>query len=82
MAALKKQGTHIGVPLHCRIEKEHYYAIVEPEGIYAINQVPPGKYNLIAWHPVLGTQEKKIEVGSTGQVTANFEFSLPTGRDD
>jgi hypothetical protein len=52
-----------------------YYAIVGPDGTYSIDQVPPGKYKLIAWHPTLGTQEKEIEVGAAGTVTANFEFS-------
>jgi len=52
-----------------------YYAIVGPEGTYAIDQVPAGKYKLVAWHPILGIQEKEIEVGAVGKVTANFEFS-------
>ncbi|HTP41433.1 MAG TPA: carboxypeptidase-like regulatory domain-containing protein [Nitrospiria bacterium] len=55
-----------------------YYAIVGPDGTYVIDQVPPGKYNLIAWHPTLGTQEKEIEVGVSGTVTVNFEFSTTT----
>ncbi len=56
-----------------------YYAIVGPNGTYIIDQVPPGKYKLIAWHPILGAQEKEIEVGVTGKVTTNFEFyrSIP-----
>lgn len=52
-----------------------YYAIVGSGGTYSIDQVPAGKYKLIAWHPILGVQEKTIEVGATGTVTANFEFS-------
>ncbi|MBI1823766.1 MAG: hypothetical protein HY200_02155 [Nitrospirae bacterium] len=52
-----------------------YYAIIGPSGSYAIDRIPPGKYKIIAWHPILGIQEKEIEVGSTGKVVANFEFS-------
>jgi hypothetical protein len=52
-----------------------YYAIVGSSGNYTIEQVPPGKYKLIAWHPILGIQEKEIEVGAMGNITANFEFS-------
>ena len=51
-----------------------YYAIVGPDGTFSIDQVPAGKYHLIAWHPILGTREKEIEVGATGTVTVNFEF--------
>jgi hypothetical protein len=57
-----------------------YYAIVGSEGTYEIDQVPPGKYDLIAWHPILGIQEKEIEVGATGEVTVNFEYSIFTRR--
>ena len=53
-----------------------YFAIVGPDGTYAIDQVPAGKYKLVAWHPILGIQEKEIEVGATSTVTANFEFSI------
>jgi hypothetical protein len=57
-----------------------YYAIVGSEGTYEIDQVPPGKYDLIAWHPILGSQEKEIEVGDTGKLTVNFEYSILTRR--
>lgn len=51
-----------------------YYAIVGSDGTYRIEQVPPGKYELIVWHPILGIQAKPIETGSD-MVRANFEFS-------
>ena len=52
-----------------------YYAIVGPDGTYVIDRVPAGKYEMIAWHPTLGMQTQTIEVGASGKVTANFEFS-------
>lgn len=52
-----------------------YYAIVGPEGTYAVDRVPKGTYEMIAWHPALGTQSRTIEVGESGKVTVNFEFS-------
>ena len=55
--------------------KNPYYAIVGPMGTYSIDKVPPGKYKILAWHPILGTQEKEINVGTTGKLTVNFEFS-------
>lgn len=54
-----------------------YYAIVGPDGNYVIDRVPAGKYEMIAWHPFLGVQKKVIEVGATGRVTVDFEFSWP-----
>lgn len=52
-----------------------YYAIVGSDGTFSIDQVPAGTYRLIAWHPILGIQGKTIEVGASGIVTVNFEFS-------
>jgi hypothetical protein len=54
-----------------------YYAIVGPSGTYEIADVPPGKHTLIAWHPILGTQELEVQVGSSGTVSADFEFQAP-----
>ena len=55
--------------------KNPYYAIIGQEGTYSIDQVPPGKYKILAWHPILGTQEQEIRVGTTGKLMVNFEFS-------
>lgn len=52
-----------------------YYAIVGSAGTYSIDRVPSGTYELIAWHPTLGMQSRTIEVGESGKVTVNFEFS-------
>ena len=52
-----------------------YYAIVGAEGTYSIDKVPVGKYKLVAWHPVLGQQEREIEVGLLDKVAVDFEFT-------
>lgn len=52
-----------------------YYAIAGKDGTYTIDQVPAGKYELIAWQPILGMQEKEITVGASGKVDVNFEFT-------
>jgi hypothetical protein len=54
-----------------------YYAIVGPAGTYSVDQVPAGTYEMIAWHPRLGTLTKTIDVGKSGKVMVNFEFSFP-----
>ncbi len=52
-----------------------YYAIAGSEGRYAIDRIPKGKYEMIAWHPTLGMQSRTVEVGESGKVSVNFEFS-------
>jgi hypothetical protein len=58
-----------------------YYAVTGPDGMFSISDVPPGEYDLVAWHPETGPmQEQKIVVPAKGTVTAHFEFKSPTGR--
>jgi hypothetical protein len=54
----------------------HPYAVVVGEdGSYAIDNLPPGKYTLKAWHPRYGVQKSKITVEAKGTVEADFTFS-------
>lgn len=54
---------------------EHpYYAVVGADGAFSIGDIPPGKYDLVAWHPVMGTQTQKIEVAASGTADAAFQF--------
>lgn len=50
-----------------------YYAVVNDDGTFSIDQVPAGKYQVIAFHPSLGFQKQEVEV--KGQAKANFEFA-------
>ena len=52
-----------------------YYAIVDDEGNFSIGDVPPGKYEIKAWHPTLGFQMKQVEVAPKGKAAAAFEFA-------
>ncbi len=64
-----------------RVTTNPYWVLVGKDGSYNIDQVPPGKYTLVAWHPILGEQKKDITVGAKGTVKASFEFSgAGTGR--
>lgn len=51
-----------------------YFAISDESGDFAIEQVPPGHYELVAWHPVLGTKRQEVTVLADGKVQVNFEF--------
>jgi hypothetical protein len=54
---------------------EHpYYSVIGADGGFDIGNIPPGDYKLVAWHPVLGTQEQAISVGSDGNTDASFSF--------
>lgn len=52
-----------------------YYVQTGEDGSYSIENIPPGKYKLRAWHPTLGLKEiKGFEVRAGGKMTKNFLF--------
>lgn len=58
-----------------RVVKNPYWAIVGQDGSFSIDQVPPGKYRLVAWHPILGEQTQEVTIAAKGKAEANFTFS-------
>ena len=57
-----------------KVVSNPYWAITGNDGSYAIDQVPPGTYTLVVWHPTLGEQRKEITVPKNGTVKAGFTF--------
>ncbi len=52
-----------------------YAVVVGDDGSFALDNVPPGKYTLKAWHPTLGVMKTKLTVPAKGTVDANFKFT-------
>ena len=52
-----------------------YYAVVGEDGSFTIDGVPPGDYEIEAWHPVLGEVEQKVTVAANGKAAVNFTFA-------
>ncbi|RDH88351.1 MAG: hypothetical protein DIZ77_17295 [endosymbiont of Seepiophila jonesi] len=56
------------------VAKNPYYAMVAEDGTFSIDNVPPGKYTIKAWHGTLKDQKSKVEVAGGG--TANVDFTF------
>jgi hypothetical protein len=52
-----------------------YYAIVGKDGSFSIDQIPPGTYEVYAWHPILGKQETNVTFTAGGKEKAEFVFA-------
>lgn len=52
-----------------------YYAVVGEDGSFTMDGVPPGDYEIEAWHPVLGKMEQKVTVAAKGKATVNITFA-------
>jgi len=71
------------VPLLCNVHSEMsgfivvsptpYFAKTDADGNYKIDNVPEGKYNIVAWHEGAKPQTKAVTVAST--TTADFNFT-------
>jgi hypothetical protein len=51
-----------------------YYALTKKGGEFDIDQLPPGRYRVMVWHPHLKPVEKEVVVPANGRVELNFEF--------
>ncbi|HUK57121.1 MAG TPA: carboxypeptidase-like regulatory domain-containing protein [Nitrospiria bacterium] len=51
-----------------------YYALTDGNGNFTIDQLPPGKYEVIAWRPHFKPIEQEITVTNNKAVSLNFEF--------
>ncbi|MDR4496298.1 MAG: hypothetical protein AB7P17_12815 [Nitrospirales bacterium] len=51
-----------------------YFALSDRKGGFALEQVPPGTYTLLAWHPILGEQRQDVQVLPDGQLSLGFHF--------
>lgn len=71
----------VGCNIHSWMEgwiypaKSSFYSVSDAEGNYEINQIPPGKYRVTAWHPSLRLQRESIEL--SGSVKKEFVFESP-----
>ncbi|HUK57123.1 MAG TPA: carboxypeptidase-like regulatory domain-containing protein [Nitrospiria bacterium] len=51
-----------------------YFAVTGADGSFTIPDLPPGTYDVIAWHPYMKVQAQKVTVPADGKVTLNFQF--------
>jgi hypothetical protein len=56
------------------VAKNPYYVVVKSDGTFKIDNIPPGKYNIKAWHGTLGEQKGKVEISANGKASIDFKF--------
>ena len=51
-----------------------FFAVSAADGSFTISRVPAGRYEVVAWHPILGKKTATIDVAADGAIEVNFEF--------
>jgi len=54
-----------------------FYSVTGADGKFTISGLPPGTYEITAWHERLGTQTATITVGASDTKTQDFKFTAP-----
>lgn len=51
-----------------------YFAVTSGDGTFLISDIPPGKYDVIAWHPLMQIQAREVVIGPDRSTTMNWAF--------
>ena len=54
-----------------------FFNVSNTQGEFQIKDIPPGTYEIEAWHEKLGTQTAKVTITDGKDQTVNFTFSPP-----
>lgn len=54
-----------------------FFAVTKADGKFEIKNLPPGTYEIEAWHEKLGTKTATVTVTEGGSIAADFTFSKP-----
>lgn len=51
-----------------------YFAVTAADGTFTIPDLPPGTYDVIAWHPHLKVQAQQVTISENGKADLIFQF--------
>ncbi len=69
-------NVHPNMSAVIHIMSSPYFAFADAGGVYAIDDVPPGKYRLVAWNEQGGQSETAVEGNGSGQVIGTLALTL------
>jgi hypothetical protein len=52
-----------------------YFAVTGPDGAWVLKGLPPGEYEVEAWHERLGSQSRKAKLDARGSLDVEFVFT-------
>ncbi|WP_454062016.1 carboxypeptidase regulatory-like domain-containing protein [Candidatus Nitrospira salsa] len=56
-----------------------YFAISDQQGTFSIDNIPPGTYKVVVWHPMV-QEELSVTIKAQETTEMSVDFEAPTGR--
>ena len=75
-----KCDVHPWMSAYLAVFTHPFYSVTNTDGKFTISGLPPGTYEITAWHERLGTQTASITVGASDTKTQNFKFTMPAAK--
>jgi plastocyanin len=69
-----KCNMHSWMLAHINVMAHPFYAVSAADGSFAIKGLPPGEYELEAWHEKFGAKTLKVTVAAKADAKADFSF--------
>lgn len=73
-----KCNLHSWMLAHISVLSHPFYAVSAADGTFTIKGLPPGEYELEAWHEKFGAKTLKVKVAEKTDVKADFSFDAAT----
>lgn len=69
-----KCDVHGWMSAYCGVVKHPYFAVTGADGTFELKNVPPGEYEVEAWHEKFGTKTFTLKLEAKGAAKADFVF--------
>jgi hypothetical protein len=69
-----KCDIHQWMTAYVWVQNNHFFAVTDKDGTFAIKDVPVGTYDIEAWHERFGTKTGKVTVAKDKPAEVKFEF--------
>lgn len=73
-----KCNLHSWMRAYIGVLSHPYFAVTGADGSFAIKGLPPGEYELEAWHEKFGAKTLKVQVKEKSDATGDFHFANTT----
>lgn len=75
VVSFKCDAGHTWMSAYVIVHDNPYFAVADENGSFTIADIPPGTYQLKAWHEILGEQTKDVTITPNGTTAVSFSYS-------